>query len=284
MSLQTLLEAAKYLDYLDSSPQAGNNKNTLGANVILASQQQQMMMMTSSKMAPMDDATSMRLNFYQQRANGVLQHPRSSPAIPVPHLASPSSMSTCSPVSAFSSSSSSSLSSSSSSYGGDCETNFQLLSQVVPSSAGSYIESPIMIAKSPLIQGSASPMSPSPTSSYSRHRELHKTLEKNRRAHLRRCFEILKAELPTSDCGGDKKTSHINIIKSAIRYVLALKRQERENDNEVQRLTKIKTQLTENLSMLRKDQVQSQLPGISSSTILASAKWVTISGGENGKS
>lgn len=89
----------------------------------------------------------------------------------------------------------------------------------------------------------------SSTSSYSRHRELHKTLEKNRRAHLRHCFELLKAELPASECV-DKKTSHINIIKSAIRYVLALRQQESEIDDELQRLTKIKNELTENLSKL----------------------------------
>lgn len=87
----------------------------------------------------------------------------------------------------------------------------------------------------------------SPSSSYSRHRELHKTLEKNRRAHLRHCFEILKAELPTSECA-DKKASHINIIKSAIRYVLALRKQECEIDNELQRLTRIKNELTDKLS------------------------------------
>ena len=50
----------------------------------------------------------------------------------------------------------------------------------------------------------------------SRHRELHKTLEKNRRAHLRHCFEQLKTELPRSEYN-DKKTSHINIIHCAIR-------------------------------------------------------------------
>lgn len=90
----------------------------------------------------------------------------------------------------------------------------------------------------------------SSSSSYSRHRELHKTLEKNRRAHLRHCFELLKAELPTSDCV-DKKTSHINIIKSAIRYVLALRQQECEMENELQRLARIKSELTDKLSQVR---------------------------------
>ena len=104
-------------------------------------------------------------------------------------------------------------------------------------------------------------MASSPTSSsssYSRHRELHKTLEKNRRAHLRHCFELLKSELPFADCT-DKKTSHINIIKSAIRYVLALRQQECEIDNELQRLTRIKNDLTEKLTIMRNNGDQSQL-------------------------
>lgn len=98
----------------------------------------------------------------------------------------------------------------------------------------------------------------SSSSSYSRHRELHKTLEKNRRAHLRHCFELLKAELPASECV-DKKTSHINIIKSAIRYVLALRQKECEIDSELQRLTKIKNELTEKLSTMRNDPQQHPL-------------------------
>lgn len=103
-------------------------------------------------------------------------------------------------------------------------------------------------------QQSATASSPtSSSSSYSRHRELHKTLEKNRRAHLRHCFELLKSELPASDCV-DKKTSHINIIKSAIRYVLALRQQECEMDNELQRLTKTKNELTERLAQVRNEQ------------------------------
>jgi len=118
------------------------------------------------------------------------------------------------------------------------------------------------------------PAASSPTSSsssYSRHRELHKTLEKNRRAHLRHCFELLKSELPSSECA-DKKTSHINIIKSAIRYVLALRQQECEIDNELQRLTKIKNELTEKLSAMRNrsDQAEHDIVKISNELTSAS--------------
>lgn len=128
-----------------------------------------------------------------------------------------------------------------------------------PSLIMTRVQPMILNSLSPSAQGimafqPATTSSPtSSSSSYSRHRELHKTLEKNRRAHLRYCFELLKSELPASECV-DKKTSHINIIKSAIRYVLALRQQETEIDNELMRLTKIKNDLTENLSNLRNNQ------------------------------
>lgn len=118
-----------------------------------------------------------------------------------------------------------------------------ILNSLSPASAQSIMAFQPATASSPT----------SSSSSYSRHRELHKTLEKNRRAHLRHCFELLKSELPVSECV-DKKTSHINIIKSAIRYVLALRQQECEIENELQRLTRIKTELTENLSKMRTDE------------------------------
>lgn len=151
------------------------------------------------------------------------------------------------------------------------------------SSMGSHCPPLIMTRVQPMILNSISPSahqsimgfqqqqtltSSSPTSStssYSRHRELHKTLEKNRRAHLRHCFELLKAELPASDCV-DKKTSHINIIKSAIRYVLALRQQECEIDNELQRLTRVKNELTEKLSDVKGDHQQHQVVSTSLST------------------
>ena len=37
-----------------------------------------------------------------------------------------------------------------------------------------------------------------------------------RRAHLKVCFETLKNEIPTLE---DKRTSNLNILKSALRYI-----------------------------------------------------------------
>jgi len=84
----------------------------------------------------------------------------------------------------------------------------------------------------------------------SRHRELHKTLEKNRRAHLRHCFEELRKELPTSEYSY-KKSSHINIIHSAIRYINYLKKAEWENEHEIERLARIKIRYQQQLTQAR---------------------------------
>lgn len=73
----------------------------------------------------------------------------------------------------------------------------------------------------------------------SRHREMHKTLEKNRRAQLRTCFEELRRELPKSDYSY-KKSSHINIIHSAIRYIHQLKRHEWEQEKMYEELLRTK--------------------------------------------
>ena len=84
----------------------------------------------------------------------------------------------------------------------------------------------------------------------SRHRELHKTLEKNRRAHLRSCFEQLKLELPKTDYA-EKKYSHINIIHYAIRYINQLKKAESDHKEELNKLNRIRSDYESSLSALR---------------------------------
>lgn len=48
-------------------------------------------------------------------------------------------------------------------------------------------------------------------------REVHNKLEKNRRAHLKECFETLRLQLPSST--DDKKSSNLSILDSAIKYI-----------------------------------------------------------------
>lgn len=48
-------------------------------------------------------------------------------------------------------------------------------------------------------------------------REVHNKLEKNRRAHLKECFEQLKKQLPQMQ--DEKKTSNLSILGNACRHV-----------------------------------------------------------------
>jgi len=50
-------------------------------------------------------------------------------------------------------------------------------------------------------------------------REVHNKLEKNRRAHLKGCYEVLKHELPLND-EDRKKTSNLTILDKALKCVL----------------------------------------------------------------
>jgi MAX-binding protein len=48
-------------------------------------------------------------------------------------------------------------------------------------------------------------------------REVHNKLEKNRRAHLKECFEQLKKQLTLMP--DEKKTSNLSILGAAIRHI-----------------------------------------------------------------
>lgn len=103
-------------------------------------------------------------------------------------------------------------------------------------------------------RGSRNSKSSDPETSI-RHRELHKTLEKNRRAHLRHCFEELRKELPKSEYSY-KKSSHINIIHSAIRYINSLKKSEWENEHEIERLARCKMRHQNHLAQIREQSLR----------------------------
>lgn len=285
MSLSTLLEAAKYLDYLDSNnlqqqqqlqhheqqkqPQQQQYQHQHQQQPQFLSHQPQLISkkpaVRSRQRASKKSAANAMLAMSLPASTGPLQMQGAPIPIVGDHNNSiqnhnqnhnqaatslSSSFTTGSPLSSFAStallcSRASGVTSNSSSAASSLSSSYS------SSSCGEIL----ILAFQPTTASSPT----SSTSSYSRHRELHKTLEKNRRAHLRHCFELLKAELPASECV-DKKTSHINIIKSAIRYVLALRQQESEIDDELQRLTKIKNELTENLSKLCANQpAQDQL-------------------------
>ncbi|XP_071551434.1 uncharacterized protein [Panulirus ornatus] len=81
-------------------------------------------------------------------------------------------------------------------------------------------------------------------------REVHNKLEKNRRAHLKECFETLRRQLPSMD---DKKISNQTILKAAHRHIQNLKRKEREYEHEMERLAREKIAHQRKLSALKKE-------------------------------
>ncbi|XP_047098702.1 max-binding protein MNT-like [Schistocerca piceifrons] len=82
-------------------------------------------------------------------------------------------------------------------------------------------------------------------------REVHNKLEKNRRAHLKECFELLKKQLPPSP--DEKKTSNLSILHSALRYIQVMRRKEREFEHEMERLAREKIAAQQRLANLKKE-------------------------------
>uniref|UniRef100_H3CJV9 Max-binding protein MNT n=1 Tax=Tetraodon nigroviridis TaxID=99883 RepID=H3CJV9_TETNG len=76
-------------------------------------------------------------------------------------------------------------------------------------------------------------------------REVHNKLEKNRRAHLKECFETLKKNIPNIE---EKKTSNLSVLRSALRYIQTLKRKEKEYEHDMERLAREKIATQQHLA------------------------------------
>ncbi|XP_015112862.1 flocculation protein FLO11 [Diachasma alloeum] len=81
-------------------------------------------------------------------------------------------------------------------------------------------------------------------------REVHNKLEKNRRAHLKECFEMLKKQLPAQD---EKKSSNLSILHAAIRHIQTLRRKERDSEHEMERLAREKIAAQQRIVALKKE-------------------------------
>ncbi|TKS81076.1 MNT Myc antagonist [Collichthys lucidus] len=81
-------------------------------------------------------------------------------------------------------------------------------------------------------------------------REAHNNLEKNRRAHLKECFETLKKNIPNID---EKKTSNLSVLRSALRYIQTLKRKEKEYEHDMERLAREKIATQQRLAELKNE-------------------------------
>lgn len=88
-----------------------------------------------------------------------------------------------------------------------------------------------------------------------RNKMIHNILEKNRRAHLKDCFENLQNELPQYR---EKKVTNLLILKQAIKYLEQSKRIESEFETELQRLLNNKAALIQKLNRLKGEQQEQQ--------------------------
>ncbi|XP_058454609.1 serine-rich adhesin for platelets-like isoform X2 [Malaya genurostris] len=82
-------------------------------------------------------------------------------------------------------------------------------------------------------------------------REVHNKLEKNRRAHLKECFEQLKKQLTLQP--DEKKTSNLSILHAAIRHIQLLKRKERDYEHDMERLAKEKIAAQNRILLLKRE-------------------------------
>lgn len=81
-----------------------------------------------------------------------------------------------------------------------------------------------------------------------RNKTTHNILEKNRRAHLKECFENLQNELPLYK---DKKVTNLLILKQTCKYLEQFKKKEKESALEIKRLLAQNIALIEHLNRLK---------------------------------
>uniref|UniRef100_A0A034WJ42 Max-binding protein MNT n=1 Tax=Bactrocera dorsalis TaxID=27457 RepID=A0A034WJ42_BACDO len=96
-----------------------------------------------------------------------------------------------------------------------------------------------LLHMTPMISASGRRRTISSNSNGAGTREVHNKLEKNRRAHLKECYEQLKNQLPLKE-DERKKTSNLAILGEAIKYVKTLKKKDQELEAEVEQLAKMK--------------------------------------------
>ena len=80
-------------------------------------------------------------------------------------------------------------------------------------------------------------------------REVHNRLEKNRRAHLKACFDSL-----ANECNLDpRKASNLMVIRSAYKCIMALRREEREQEKNLAALVQEKIKRQSQLNELKRE-------------------------------
>jgi len=80
-------------------------------------------------------------------------------------------------------------------------------------------------------------------------REVHNRLEKNRRAHLKACFDSLASECNLEP----RKASNLMVIRSAYKCIMALRREEREQEKNLAALVQEKIKRQSQLNELKRE-------------------------------
>ncbi|XP_063763383.1 max-binding protein MNT isoform X2 [Eleginops maclovinus] len=131
--------------------------------------------------------------------------------------------------------------------------NAKLQQQLVQRYPGSIVSTPqqhaILPQSGPVLQ--QAPLQNGPDSRGSPPDD--RLLDKKRpggRAHLKECFETLKKNIPNID---EKKTSNLSVLRSALRYIQTLKRKEKEYEHDMERLAREKIATQQRLAELKNE-------------------------------
>ncbi|XP_068566480.1 max-binding protein MNT isoform X2 [Cebidichthys violaceus] len=134
------------------------------------------------------------------------------------------------------------------------QTNNTKLQQLVQRYPGSIVSPPqqhaLLPQPGPVVQ--QAPLQNGPLSRGSPPDD-GRQLDKKRpggRAHLKECFETLKKNIPNID---EKKTSNLSVLRSALRYIQTLKRKEKEYEHDMERLAREKIATQQRLAELKNE-------------------------------
>ncbi|XP_029107012.1 max-binding protein MNT-like isoform X2 [Scleropages formosus] len=122
--------------------------------------------------------------------------------------------------------------------------------QLQPHPASTAASSQNVLVPGPtVLQGQAAPMA-RPGSVLEDTRQSDARRRPGGRAHLKECFETLKRNIPNVD---EKKSSNLSVLRSALRYIQTLKRKEKEFEHEMERLAREKISTQQRLAELRNE-------------------------------
>eukprot|EP01135_Chromosphaera_perkinsii_P012244 Nk52_evm15s2622 gene=Nk52_evmTU15s2622 len=114
-----------------------------------------------------------------------------------------------------------------------------------------------------------------------KNREMHNLLEKNRRAHMKACFDELQEAIPYAK---DSKLSTISVLTHASNHVKFLNNSLTQGENDLKVLEKFKSKLLDELGIEEKDAEVTSGAGLLYSVARSSASSSSSSSGNESRS